>query len=1143
MPVERIARHSRSDFARRRVPLVGDAVARDSTVAAGELPLLGRSHELADLRAALEESATGRGALVLLAGEPGIGKTRLASALADHASAEGQRVAWARGWDGGGAPAFWPWVQVVRAVAADRDDDELRADLGAGARWVAQLAPELRARLDLPEAGDLESEQARFALFDAVTVFLRNAALREPLLVLLDDLHTADLPSLLLLAFLARSLGETRVVAVTTHHEAGPRRGPDVEAVFGELTRFGRRVELSGLGHDDLRALVMHRSGAEPSEELLRSLEDLTDGNPFYSDEVVRLLVAQGRVTEPVGDRARLPLPDSIRDAIRRRLLPLGPDAREALDAAAVEGHEFHLATLERATGTPRAVLLGRLEEALAVQLIDEAPGPAGSFRFSHGLIRETLYGDLSATRRALLHIAVGDALERTDASEAELAHHFVEGAAAGDPARALVHAERAGHEALAALAYERAAELFDAALASLYLLPEPDDHRRGKLLLARGQALMQAGGDAARETLRTAMELAEQTGDDELRARAALSLGGFGLSPGIVDEEFVAALENALERLGPDGSALRARLLVRLAVALYYSGAPQRREELVQEALGIARGLGDPPTLAYVLDQGHIATNGPDTTERGLAWAQELFALADAAGDPELAVRARSWQIDLLLELDDLTGADMAIEALDRIATDSRDPRARAYIPLHRARRATISGNFDDTEALIGEGTRLGWSLQDSTVPILAGAQLFWLRLGQGRLGELEDAVRQFADQLPAMPAWRVALATLYLHTGRPAEARREYERLAERDFATIPRDNVWSVAIALLAELSESFRDVERARVLEDLLEPLADRNVVSPTGIFAGPMKRYLALAAAARDDYDVALERLADARRACERLGYRPMLAVIDFDEARMRVRRGDDGDVARARELLHSATARAEAVGVPRLGERLARAEAMLPPHEAAAAPAAAPADGPATAVLAREGDVWRLDFEGRVLRVRDAKGIRHLALLLANPGIEFHAVEVAGSAEGAVAPAGAQAEGLAVRAGTGDAGVALDTQAKAEYRARLEDLRADIEEAEGFNDPERAARAREEMDFIAQELSSAVGLGGRDRRAASAAERARVNVTRALKREIRRIADEDARLGRELSTTVRTGIFCAYEPDPRRPVTWDVDVA
>jgi AAA ATPase-like protein len=1122
------------------VPEVGDAVSQrsDAVGATGELPLLGRTRELADLDLTLEDASAGHGGLVLLTGEPGIGKTRLATALGERAAAEGHRLAWARGWDGGGAPAFWPWVQIVRAVAADRDDAELRTDLGAGARWVAQLAPELRERLDLPEAGDLESEQARFALFDAVTVFLRNAAAREPLVVLLDDLHTADLPSLLLLAFLARVLGETRVLVITTHHEAGPRRGPEVEAVFGELTRFGLRVDLGGLEDDDLRALVIHRSGSDPSEELVHTLHTLTEGNPFYSDEVVRLLVAQGRIDQPLGER--LPLPDGVRDAIRRRLLPLRPEVREALEVAAVEGRDFQLTTLERAAGVGRADLLERLDDALAVQLIDEAPGPAGSFRFAHGLIRETLYGDLTATRRARLHAAVGEALERAAASEAELAHHFVEAAPVGDPAKALEHAQRAGDEALAALAYERAADLFDAALAALDLLPERDERRRGELLLQRGQAQMQAGGDAARSTLLAAIELARVIGDTELLARAALSLGGFGLSPGMVDDDLVAVLEEALQGLSPDGGALRARLLVRLAVALYYSDAAQRREELVQEALGIARGLDDPPTLAYVLDQGQIATNGPDTTERGLAWALELFALADTAGDPEIAVRARSSQIDLLLELDDVAGADMAIEALARIATESRDPRARAYIPLHRARRAMISGRLDDTEQLIHEGIQLGWSLQDSTVPILAGAQLFWLRLGQGRLRELEDAVRQFADQLPAMPAWRVALAMLYLHTGRPAEARREYDRLAERNFATIPRDNVWSMAIGMLAELSETFRDADRAVLLEELLTPLDGRNVITPTGIFAGPVKRYLALAAAARGDQDTALARLAEARKACERIGYKPMLAVIDVDEARMLARRGNPEDITRARKLLQDGLDRAEAVGVPRLDERLARAAALLPAQDGAPAPAE-PARGPAGAVLAREGDVWRLDYEGRTLRVRDAKGMRHLALLLANPGVEFHAVDVATAAEGGAAPGTEGAEGMAVRSGTGDAGPALDSQAKAEYRSRLEDLRAEIEEADAFNDPERGARAREEMDFIAHELSAAVGLGGRDRRVASAAERARVNVTRALRREIRRIADEDAGLGRELETTVRTGTFCAYEPDPRRPVAWDVD--
>ena len=477
----------------RKVGQVGDAVSQrsDAVGATGELPLLGRTRELADLETMLDEAAAGHGALVLLTGEPGIGKTRLATALGERAAAEGHRVAWARGWDGGGAPAFWPWVQIVRSVAADRDDDALRVELGAGARWVAQLAPELRERLDLPEAGDLESEQARFALFDAVTVFLRNAAARQPLVVLLDDLHTADLPSLLLLAFLARAVGETHMLVITTHHEAGPPRGPEFEAVFGELTRFGMRVDLSGLEDDDLRTLVIHRSGAHPSEELVQSLHTLTEGNPFYSDEVVRLLVAQGRIDQPLGER--LPLPDGVRDAIRRRLLPLRPEVLEALKVGAVEGREFQLATLERAAGIGRADLLERLDEALAVQLLEETPGPAGSFRFVHGLIRETLYGDLTATRRARLHAAVGEALERTSASEAELAHHFVEAAAVGDPAKALEHAHRAGHEALAALAYERAADLFDAALSALDLL-----RRARRAAARRAAAPARPGADAS---------------------------------------------------------------------------------------------------------------------------------------------------------------------------------------------------------------------------------------------------------------------------------------------------------------------------------------------------------------------------------------------------------------------------------------------------------------------------------------------------------------------------------------------------------------------------------------------------------------------------------------------------------------------
>src|SRR6185503_14621024 len=323
---------------------------------------------------------------------------------------------------------------------------------------------------------------------------------------------------------------------------------------------------------------------------------------------------------------------------------------------------------------------------------------------------------------------------------------------------------------------------------------------------------------------------LAEQLGDSDLLGRAALSLGGFGLSPGIVDDKLVGVLEEALAAVDASDSALRARLLVRLAVAIYWSQQPDRREALVDEAIAIARRLGDPATLAFVLDQARIATSGPDNLERELSWVHELFALSEQLGDHESAVRARVTHIDLLLELDDLPAADMAIATLDRIATDVRDPRARSYIPLHRARRALMEGRAEEAERLIDEGVKLAWSLHDSTVPILAGAQLFSLRRAQGRLGELEAAVHQFADSLPAMPAWRCALAVLYLDAGRELEA-----------------------------------------------------RNVVSPEGIFGGPVTRYLALCAAARGDWDTARAHMTAARAAAERLSLGPMLALLDVDE--------------------------------------------------------------------------------------------------------------------------------------------------------------------------------------------------------------------------------------------------------------------
>jgi non-specific serine/threonine protein kinase len=255
----------------------------------------------------------------------------------------------------------------------------------------------------------------------------------------------------------------------------------------------------------------------------------------------------------------------------------------------------------------------------------------------------------------------------------------------------------------------------------------------------------------------------------------------------------------------------------------------------------------------------------------------------------------------------------------------------------------------------------------------------------------------------------------------------------------------------------------------------------------------------------------------------RVGAVGPLARTWIDHGRWLLARGDDEQgrarIERGRKLAaeHS------------LGGLVALADAALGVEREVAAPT-----GPTPAALVREGDVWTLDFDGTVTRLKDAKGLHYLVRLLRDPGVEQHALDLVGPGNGG----GASAEGLEVRADTGDAGPALDAQAKAEYRSRVAELRAELEEAESFNDPERAARAREELDWISQALSQAVGLGGRDRPQSSDAERARVNVTRAIKAVVKRIADHDARAARVLDTNVRTGVFCVYTPDPDRPVDW-----
>lgn len=1115
---------------------------------AGEGPLVGRVRELRELHDAFDHAVRGHGGVQLVLGDPGVGKTRLAAALAEHAAGRGARVIWTRGW-GRAAPPYWPWVEVVRGLAQDLDGETLRRELGSAADQLLRLAPELAERLPgaQPPSRDGEnSEIERFALFDALVALLRARSANGPVVILMDDMQAVDEGSLVALDFVSRMLRDVAVLLVVTMHERVPYRGPDAQLALQNIVRAGRRLVLGGLAREDVGRLIELTSGLSAAKGLAAAVHAVTEGNPFFAREILALLLAEGRLHDPPDE---LPLPEGVRETIRRRLEPLDKRACQTLELAAIIGRTFHLATLERASELERDCVLAALDEASALGLVAAVPGTLGQYRFGHGLIRETLLLGMPAVLRMNGHRRVGEALEQVycgaiDAHLPEIAHHFLAAAPRGDVTKAVDYAERAAYRALDALAYELAAELFTRALEALETMDQ-DVPRRAGLLLGLGTAQSRAGRPAARATFEAAVAAARQIEADDIFASAALGYAPFALTPGFVDEAHVALLVEALDRIGRADDPMRVRLLGSLAVALYWSDNAQRRSELALEALEMARRLGDDMTLAIALSSVQLATNGPDMTEQGLEWLRELFTLTEHVGETVMSLAARSRHVDVLLELDDLAGADIAIEVLERLAREARDPRAAAFAPLHRARRAALDGRYADAERLLGEVAEKVGELAASTVPITVASQrvvLTWLQMGPREIGEL---VRAYAAGAPAMPVWRAGLAAALADAGRREEAKLEYDRLAADDFAVLPRDNLWLTATAALTETIAALDLRDEAPAVYAQLAPFAGRNVVSPTVAFLGPVEMWLGiLARVAGDDAD-ALEQLAGARRRATRNGAQPTLARIAVEQATVLIGDGSPEALARAEQLLDEAAESCARMNLVRVGERVKALRERLQRAGPAACAVVAGPERAEPAALRRAGDIWTLEHGTATLHLNDGRGVRLLAVLLERPGREIHSLDLVAAVDGP-APEGPPIEhsGGQETGGRfglqGGAGPALDGRAKDDYREEIEKLQAQLARAQACRDEDAVKRLTEQLEFLRSELTRATGIHGRDRETGSHAERARINVTRAIRATTKRIGEYDEVLGAELNRCIRTGTFCSYQPDPGRPLRWTV---
>lgn len=939
-------------------------------------PFVGRAGELAALTADLDAAVGGRGGVVLVAGEPGIGKTRLAEELAAQANVRGAVVLWGRCWEGAGAPAFWPWVQVIRGYVQAQAEDpaSLRHDLGAGAATIAQLVPAVHDRIpDLPAPPPLEPEAARFRLFDSLAGFLRTAAARRPLLLVLDDLHWADVPSLALLRFMSRELDGTGPLVVGSYRHTEVNQGHPLLAAVADLTRGPHRwLLLGGLGQREVAGFIALVAGAEPSAELAAEVHRQTDGNPFFVTEVVRLLASQGRLDPAPRGAAVLGggLPEGVRAVVAERLGHLSGDGRQILEIAAVAGRDFELRVLQPASGLDAGQLLVLLEEAEAARLVGAVPGELSRWQFAHALVREVLYESLLAARRVRLHGLVADALEAVYAAEpephlAELAHHLVEAAPGSEKtaARAAQMATLAGQRSLEMLAWEDAAELFERALAALELAERPgSQQQRCELLLAVGEARMAASDvPAARTAYRQAGELARRIGSPEALARAGLGLG-LEFTSGIVDPVQVGLLEEALAALDRADSPLRARVLAGLARALVSTRRVERRLALSEDAVRMARRLGDPATLAAVLFSRHLAVWGSERAEvagERLAIATEAVGLAEQIGDHAMALRGRGLRRIDLLELGDVAGYDADLAAAERAAEELRQLRYRWQLPLAHATRALLAGRFAQAESLMEQGLALGRRAGDQAVGNYYTGVLATLRLMQGRFGELAELLPHVAARFPAMVVFRAGLAAALAEAGQPDQARAEVERMAAGDLAAVPRDPAWSFSLASLALACYHLGDAGTAATLHRLLEPYADRAIVTGRvgAICLGPAAYYLGLLDLTLSLPEQALRRFQQAAALAGRMQARPMVAMSREGQARALLALDRPGDRPQATALLGEVTATAQALGIEQLGER---ADTLR-----AAATAAPRASAWPAGLTGREVEVLRLIAAGQ----------------------------------------------------------------------------------------------------------------------------------------------------------------------------------
>ncbi len=883
-----------------------------------------RRADLDRLNAAWERARDGARQVVFVAGEPGIGKTRLAAELARRASAEEGVVLYGR-CDEDAIVPYQPFVEALRHSVAAYSPTVLHQRLHGLEQDLALVFPELLGRLSPPSSGPSDAESERYRLFEAITALLTGITASRPVVLILDDLHWADKPTLLLLRHVVRSVHDARLLIVVCYREMELARDHPLADLVADLRRepFAAWLGLDGLSEAESRVLLEGVAQSEVGSPLSAALHRETGGNPLFLEEVVRHLIETDHVL--VGDEMQvrdleaLDLPAGVRDVVVRRVRRLPPIVNDVLSLSAVVGFDVDAAFVARTIELPTDEVLAALDEATDARLVREAAGRIGHYTFSHALIRQTLYQTLGAATRVQMHARVGAALEESPdgtRSAAALAQHFTQAIPITGARKAIAYTLEAGHEAVADLAFEDAVDSFEQAL-HLHAEYTPTDRpQRVEILIALAEALVLVDEIAGVAAALRAVEAARTSGSPEQFGRAVVVFAE-PLSAVLSYPDRVASLlTEAQERLGGANPALQARLMT-IEAFKYSAYQLQGRDgrALASRAVELARGVGDVSTLtAALFARATSLESTPQTAER-LALGNELVGLGRPAGRRAAMATVHGLRVlaGVHLELGDAGSLDSTILELADAGEALRWLPGIVFAAQWRATQGLLEGRFEDVRSSWEAMRRHARAYR--AVAGIEAQQAYYLAREQGDPAELLGPLEQIAGgdseslYVPAM------LAAARLDAGDQSGAMRVLDSLATDDLRRGGDESGWGAVLALLAEVAAAGSSKSHAVVLYELLTPFEGRLLAAVIGLAClGAAERYEGMLATTLERWDDAerhFERALDLER---RIRGDALALRTRYWQARFLRARAADGDERTAQTILSEV-----AEGTSRLG--------------------------------------------------------------------------------------------------------------------------------------------------------------------------------------------------------------------------------